>query len=232
MMPIPMITDKNIKQWNNNNGLTPDFWFLNTNNNNIISTWSQSTSTALSGPRWFKNNVGSFNVTMFTIHTGDGSEVRYGYDPIPGDLGPGGNGSYDLGQNTHAITFLGGFTTSEIRKYYNYNGTAPNQTIPNSTATLQSVDPIRLFISQTSFTGSINNRTPVISLAKHNGTLITPTSGNGGISIDGDTSTKNSIVRISSITDVKEVIIYFSTLTSGNITTVENYLKSKYSITY
>lgn len=209
---------------------TPDMWYLDGQQQNITTNYCSDGS-------------GSFTTTIFQVFLpetfktvgGDKSYASsiYSYNPVPGSVGPGSGGNYNIGQYAVGMGNYPDNTNMEVKVSYNYTGTYPSETVPGHKATgTYSSSEKSLVISQ-----QVMNSTPNVSYARINGRTMS-TSSSGGIALIGCvTSNKSTLTTLATPGfpaggGQKETIIYFSTLSAGDRAAVESCLKSKYGISY
>jgi hypothetical protein len=233
MMPIPVFTSSAIS-WNTSWGPTPDFWHeSNYQNNNIISSWNRNGTSFI----WRKNN-GSKIVTIFavaepTLAANNSFDTMYSYDPIPGDLGPGGCGRYDTGQVRIIYTNASGSNLSTIRNVWSYVGTCPGETLKGNAATFSTGSGLRCYVAQARTDSTTSN---TISYRTLNGGSSTLFVNNAGLFVLGDMQDWQSVVYLgfnqASFNGVKEYLVYYSTLSTANRNQIETHLKNKWGLSY
>ena len=223
-MPIPVFTSSAIS-WNTSWGPTPDFWHeSNYQNNNIISSWNRNGTSFI----WRKNN-GSKIVTIFAVVDPIAFKTMYSYDPIPGDLGPGGCGRYDTGQ-----VFIENVisNTVSIRNVWSYVGTCPGETLKGNAATF-STSSLSCLVAQARTDSTTFN---TISYRTLNGGSSTLVVNNSGLFVLGDMQDWQSVVYLgfnqASFNGVKEYLVYYSTLSTVNRNQIETHLKNKWGLSY
>ena len=213
--------------WDTSWGPTPDYWYTDGQSNNIITSW-----TLLGFPDgYYKNSVGSFTTTMFSVMaTASYSKSLYQYDPDPGNTGPGGAGSYNVGQVYHYQQVYnaseGTINRVYVQNLWSYTGTYPAEALPGRYAQATYSTPKNLTITQAVNSGG----TPTMTFVKITGKTVTSTFNSNLGGQDVFSTTTNSAVKYDN--RPIEHIIYFSTLSSTDRASVENYLKSKHSISY
>jgi hypothetical protein len=219
--------------WDTSWGSTPDFWHeSNYQNNNIISSWDKNTSSFT----WRKDN-GSQIVTIFavaepTLAANSAFDTMYSYDPIPGDVGPGGGGAYDVAQVR--IQYVdAGLNLSTIRNVWSYLGTYPSETLKGNIATFSTGSGMRCYVVQARTDSTVSN---TISYRTLNGTSSTLSVNNAGLFVITDIQEFQSVVYLGSnqaqFNGIKEYLVYYSTLSTTDRNQIETHLKNKWGLSY
>jgi hypothetical protein len=233
MMPIPVFTSSAIS-WDTSWGSTPDFWHeSNYQNNNIISSWSRNGTSFI----WRKNN-GSKIVTIFAVAeptsaANNSFQTMYSYDPIPGDLGPGGGGRYDTGQVFIEYTNASSLNRSTIRNVWSYLGTYPSETLKGNAATFSTGSGLRCYVTQARTDQTVSNTISYRTLDGVSSSLVV---NNAGLFVLGDMQDFQSVIYLGGnqqqFNGIKEYLVYYSTLSTANRNQIETHLKNKWGLSY
>jgi hypothetical protein len=221
MIPIPTFSSSSqLAIWNNTNGPTPDFWLLEGGIDTVIS------STWLNNHSWAKytKSTNQSIITAFTVMNPSDPYTWYFSNRI--STGVRGHTPASYSTILQRVFVETGFTQESP-----LSGSAGKRIIFN-----QAFNQFMLFktISQsTSFTATgisvnVNGFTSTQVSTSSSGA---PLWSNFTINTSGVLLSNNPNQSINP-TNIKEILLYFGTLSSGQTTTVENYLKNKWNISY
>lgn len=235
---IPLVSKDNACRgsfpdpWNTSNGPTPDFWYTSSTtgaflNNTVVESWSDCGSLS----EYTKDSVGSYTMTVFTVmvdtrnvENGGSSQVYYSsssnHNSDQGlikcfNWGPGsGLTRYEIVAN-----YYGGSGNKGETHYVNYSSIATQSYV-------------LLIANADTYVGSPPGGD--ITYARINGITPTATTDPGSAYVTGCSQYKKSGAQVDKDTNnyVREYIVYFSSVTGTDRTTVEDYLKNKWGITY
>ena len=211
----PSLGDMSTERMGNLSNLKSTFVYPSTLNGLMVASSSTNASA-----NYATGSNGSLTTTIFMVCSGTPS-FSYWYDPIPGDTGPGGGGSYNLGYVVFSPA------TSKIGNSWGYNGTYPSETFPSSVINMSAISGWSII-----YIKSVAGSTCTIS-GKINGVTMSATTG-GGMLIPAYTSPSNIVMatHLDGGTNYGDIIVYNSSLSAGDTTSVENYLKNKWGISY